>query len=146
MTESRREETHVIDKKTLDFLPQSVAYDVLSCGIGRPEGEGINHKILEQALGSLHRSSPKTSRILAQLPSGRRLLQHNGKISISSVLRGAQKPRYKQHAAAVFQEERAIILGPSAIVDFFPVPSGTVLDQKFQVRNSKPDVRKLRDF
>ncbi len=135
-----------INGELLEKLPKSVAYDVLSCGIGRPQERGINHNLLEQALTSIQRPSSSGTKTLMQLPSGRRLLRQKGELSISTDSGEAQKPRYRQHASAVLAEKRAIILGPSAIVDFFPLPAGTVLDQKFQVSNFESEPRTLKNF
>jgi tRNA(Ile)-lysidine synthetase-like protein len=134
-----------LDSKTLKNLPKGVAYDVLSCRIGRPETRGINHRILEQALSSRDAASTGGGgRSLVQLPKGRSLVECKGAISVVKAAPfGRKKPRLSQHEAAISSGEGAIFLGPSAIVDFFPIPAGTVLDQKFQVYNSDLIVKKF---
>lgn len=129
--------------QSLADLPKGIAYDVLSCRIGRPEKKGINHNILEQALDAVSRPGKKTGKQLAQLPDGKGLFEKDGKMEVAGSVPIKEKPRYKQHAASIFSEERAIILGPSAIVDFFPIPAGTVLDQNFRVCNSDPVAKKF---
>lgn len=73
----------LFDSETLRNLPKGVAYDVLSCGIGRPESKGINHRILEQALETIKRSSfSRKAKEVVQVPEGKSLILKAGKISL----------------------------------------------------------------
>lgn len=124
-------------------MPEAVAYDILSCEIGRPIAKGITHKVLEQTLDSLTRADAKKSTKLAQLSKTKSLIKKNGEIAVVSSSSVKEKPRYKQHSAAIFLNEKAVILGPSARVDFFPIPAGIVLDQKVHVSNPGLFVKKF---
>ncbi len=136
----------VLDKKSLVSLPTSIAYDALSCYIGRPSENGINHHMLSNALNQLKKSDSKKKQCLAQLPRGKHLIQENGKISQIKSLSKKEKPRQKQHAAALTSRKNMLILGPSAIVDFFPVRTHSVLDQNFRICNSDSVSTKLSEF
>lgn len=126
-----------IDSNILKNLPKGVAYDVLSCCIGRNgENGAINHNILEDALRTSIRSSDvRAFKQLVQLPGDRRLVRKkDGRISVMTVNRQRNDEKSDSYKANVDSrsKEPKKLHGASKDVDFFPIPAGIVLDQKFQ--------------
>lgn len=108
-----------LDQDLLCQLPQGLAYDTLSCAIGRND-QNINHQILETAYKGLLENRGEKQRALVELPAGKRLVTKNRKIYITHRSVNSENPRKKQHAASLFLDKNTMILGPSASVEFFP--------------------------
>ncbi len=108
-----------LDQEFLSKLPKGLAYDALSCAIGRHD-QNINHQILETAYKGLSEFTGEKPRALVELPAGKRVITKSRKIFITNKSVKSDNPRKRQHAASLFLDKNTMILGPSATVEFFP--------------------------
>lgn len=138
---SRKQTTHhSLSREKLLSLPQTIAFDTLSCFIGRPKHsrKKISQRILKQILEALKNASPNSRRELAHLPTGRVLcLEKNGQIHISDPKSSDQSLSGELLNCAFSNFHEPDILKPSDTMGL-PIPvERSVTDEELDLSDSE---------